>query len=372
MYVHVPFCDGGKCPYCDFYSQPYSAALAEAYAEAIHRAAAGFAPQVAGRPVDTVYFGGGTPSLLGAGLAPLLRALKSEFAVTPDAEITLEANPGGALHEHLTRWREAGFNRLSLGLQSAHQTELDALGRRHTPQDVARTVADAREAGFDNLSLDLMLATPGQTLDSLRESVDFAASLAPAHISAYILKVEPGTLFYVRKDELSLPDDDEQAEYYLVACERLEKYGYAQYEISNFCANGRVSRHNLKYWNCEEYLGLGPSAHSYVDGRRFYYAGGLSSFLRGEPVLQDGPGGSLSEYIMLRLRLTEGLLLSELRRRYDVGFEILDTVLLRRLERAGYLRADEQVIALTRQGFLTSNAIIAELLLNCEDAKNEL
>ena len=372
LYVHIPFCDGGKCPYCDFYSLPYSTELAETYTEAVKKAASGFARQAQGRLVDTIYFGGGTPALLGRGLVSLLENLKSEFRVAGDAEITLEANPGRALGDIFGTLREAGFNRLSLGLQSGCQAELDALGRRHTPQDAARAVADAKAAGFDNYSLDLMLATPGQTIGSLRDSVDFAASLAPSHISAYILKLEPGTRFYERRETLGLPDDDEQAEFYLAACEQLAKNGFAQYEISNFCRDGRVSRHNLKYWNCEEYLGLGPSAHSFFNGRRFYYPGGFDAFLEGAAVTDDGPGGGLEEYIMLRLRLAEGILKDGLVRRYGVGFEIFDKGLLGRLEKAGYLHTDESAVALTRQGFLMSNAVISEILYNIEVKKNEL
>lgn len=360
LYVHVPFCAPAKCPYCDFYSVRFESELAAHYMEALHTAAQSFAPCLAGRPVTSVYFGGGTPTLLGGGLADLLTFFKHLFSVTPDAEITVEANPGAQLTELLPVLCEAGFNRLSLGMQSACTAELAALGRRHTTQDVVRAVEDARNAEFSNISLDLMLATPRQTVDSVRRSVAFAASLGVEHVSAYLLKVEPGTPFAAHGRTEA--DEDQQADCYHAACEALESYGYRQYEISNFAKPGFASRHNVRYWDGGEYLGLGPGAHGFLDGRRFYYERSLPDFLTGKPPAEEGPGGGLEEYVMLRLRLSDGLKESALETRFGTDFSLFDAATLARLEKGGFLQQNGGKIALTRRGFLVSNAVIGALL----------
>jgi oxygen-independent coproporphyrinogen-3 oxidase len=362
IYIHVPFCAQGKCPYCDFYSLRVTNELKEKYIAAVQKNISGYTLQAADRVVDTVYFGGGTPALLGEGLARLLYSVQENFVVTPDAEITFEANPAGIGHDTLKVLHQAGFNRLSLGMQSAVPEELAALGRQHTPQDVVRAVEDARKVGFGNISLDLMLCVPGQTRKTLLDSVDFAARLSPQHISAYLLKIEKGTHYYDIKETLNLPDDDEQAEMYLVACEALEARGYKQYEISNFASLGFESRHNLKYWDCGEYLGFGPAAHSFFDGGRFYYSRCLDGYIKGEPPVLDGDGGKLEEYIMLRLRLNEGINEVELLRRYGADFSIFDKEKIAALERAELLEIKGGRLALTRKGFLVSNSVITELL----------
>lgn len=365
LYVHVPFCAGGKCPYCDFYSVPLDAARREEYLAAVEREFDRWARRARGLVFDTVYFGGGTPSLLGNGLCRLLEYAAARFAIAPGAEITFEANPAhgpdgpaadfGAL-------RAAGFNRLSLGLQSGVPEELRALGRRHTPQDAADTVRAARAAGFENISLDLMLATPGQTMGSLRRSIQFAAALGPAHISAYLLKVEPGTEFFARRDMLDIPDADSQAEFYELACGELADQGYAQYEISNFARPGRESRHNLKYWNCDDYVGVGPGAHSLWQGRRRYYPRSLSEFFRAGAMEDEGPGGGWEEYAMLRLRLNAGLTRAALRGRFGVELERLHMAEIPALQRAGLVTYDGERLALTPRGFLVSNPLLARLL----------
>ncbi|MFT8889268.1 MAG: radical SAM family heme chaperone HemW [Ethanoligenens sp.] len=360
LYVHVPFCAPAKCPYCDFYSVPFSPNLAARYLQAVKTAAQTYVPYFAGRNVTSVYFGGGTPTLLEGGLVELLTFFKALYPILPEAEVTVEANPGGHLSKLLPVLRAAGFNRLSLGMQSACGAELAALGRRHTASDTARAVSDARKAGFDNLSIDLMLATPGQTVDSVRRSVAFAAGLDVEHVSAYLLKVESGTPFAVRGQREA--DEDLQADCYLAACEALHSYGYRQYEISNFAKPGFASKHNVGYWDCGEYLGLGPGAHSFLDGRRFYYARNLSDFVAGVSPIDDGAGGGVEEYVMLRLRLTDGLEENALRTRCGVDFSIFAPDRLLRLENGGFLRHGAGKIALTIQGFLMSNAVIATLL----------
>ena len=362
VYIHVPLCAGGKCPYCDFYSVPLSDSARAAYLTAAAREIRRRGKQCRGRRADTVYFGGGTPSLLGEDLAVLLGAVRENFDVLPDAEVTFEANPAPGVSACFPALRAAGFNRLSLGLQSAEPEELRRLGRRHTPQDAADAVRDAKEAGFANISLDLMLATPGQTLDSLSRSVAFAAALAPSHISAYLLKVEPGTVFYRKRGLLGLPDDDAQAAFYLRACRELESRGFRQYEISNFARPGYESRHNLRYWDCADYIGIGPGAHSLLDGRRFFYPPRLTDFAGSGKTEDEGPGGAYAEYAMLRLRLTRGLEEAELRRRYGVGFERLHMEKVPVFVRAGLMTAPPGRLALTVRGFLVSNSVLSELL----------
>lgn len=358
LYVHIPFCDG-KCPYCDFYSMRAEEGQYEAYTRRLEE----LLPrklEEAGRLVDSVYFGGGTPSLLGGErIGRILNAVQG--FLFPQAEITLEANPGRNLENVLDTVRKAGVNRLSLGLQSASELELENLGRRHTAEQAAQAVRAARAAGFSNLSLDLMLAVPGQTRESLRKSIEFCASLDVQHISAYLLKLEPGTSFWNRREELFLPDEEETCELYLLACKKLEDLGYQQYEISNFSRPGKEGRHNLKYWRCEEYLGIGPAAHSFLNGRRFYYPRDLSLFwTEGEPV-PDGLGGSPEEFCMLALRLREGLREDRFFRRFGRKLPGSLWKKARLLEKAGYCRTELGRVYLTPEGCLVSNAVIGEL-----------
>ena len=362
LYIHVPFC-ASKCPYCDFYSLCGSAELYDAYTEAVVREL----KRTPRMSVNTVYFGGGTPSVLGGDrLARMLGAARERFGISPEAEITAEINPGDASEKLLTAMRDAGFDRISMGVQSGVDLELRALGRRHDTAQAARAVALARDAGFDNISLDLMLAVPGQNGATLERSVDFLCSLGPEHISAYLLKLEEGTPFAAMKDALCLPDDDAQAELYLQAVGLLEKNGYRQYEISNFAKPDRESRHNLKYWRCEEYIGIGPAAHGFVGGRRYYYPRDIAGFIADPQPVDDGEGGSEEEYVMLALRLSEGLTAEGWSRRY--GGELPRAMLERAklYEKAGLLVCGEKGIRLLPQGFLVSNSIIAELIDSLE------
>ncbi|MDR3551678.1 MAG: radical SAM family heme chaperone HemW [Clostridia bacterium] len=362
LYIHIPFCAGGKCPYCDFYSVAYSAQAGRRYVGAVKEALAFWGRRAAGLPFDTVYFGGGTPPLLGEGLAELLEAVRGAFRLSEGAEVTLEANPASALAPLLPLLRGAGFNRISMGLQSAQEGELALLGRKHTTQDAAQAVEAARAAGFENISLDLMLATPGQIPSSLRHSVEFAAMPGVKHISAYMLKIEPGTPFGKAKELPGLPGEEAQRALYLLACEELARRGFIQYEISNFAFPGYESRHNLIYWHDGEYLGIGPAAHSFFGGRRFHYPRSLEAFLSGAGPEQDGEGGDFEEYCMLRLRLCEGLEQAQMKQRFGRGFEALDGALIERCAAAGLLVCSDGRLCLTREGFLVSNAVIGGLL----------
>lgn len=364
IYVHVPYC-GAKCAYCDFYSV-CSLKTADDYTSAVIRELKKFSC-LYHKTADTLYFGGGTPTLIGAEcLAEITATVKKNFGLLQDCEVTCETNPEQGTFELFSALKQlAGINRLSIGMQSADETELKILGRRHCAPDVAKCVAQACRAGIDNISLDIMLGIPGQTPESLIRTVDFAASLEITHISAYILKIEPRTKFYKLQSEgkLMVPDDDRVSDMYLTAAEILEKYGYIQYEISNFAKEGFESRHNLKYWNAQEYLGVGAAAHSFMEGKRFYYENSISRFVSGCAPVSEGKGGDFTEYAMLRLRLNEGLLEEQVKSRF--GFAIPDKLRnrARELEKYGLVEQNRDRVALTKTGFLVSNEILSQLLL---------
>ena len=359
LYLHIPFCRS-KCPYCDFFSQRGDEKGFDEYTELLCKRISDYGDRL-GRSADTVYFGGGTPSLLGAErLCRILSAAVQSFSVG-SAEVTLEVNPGKPGID-FAALRKGGFNRVSIGLQSANDNELRLLGRLHNAKDAAHCIRQAKASGFDNISLDLMIATPAQTRDSLRRSVNFCAEQDCTHISAYILKIEPGTYYYRKRDSLILPDEDEQAEMYLFVSELLEQYGYEQYEISNFAKSGYESRHNLKYWHDEEYLGLGPSAHSFVDGRRWYFDRSFQGFAS-DVTVDDGEGGSIEEYIMLGLRLRDGISFRLFGERFGQGLPEKYIRKARSFEKAGYTEVTDEYMRLTQKGFLLSNALIGEILL---------
>lgn len=312
---------------------------------------------------DTLYFGGGTPILLGEKrLAKILSAAVKHFGLE-GAEITVEANPYSTLKHTLSSLYTSGVNRISFGLQSAVDSQLKLLSRNHTAKEAAQAVQDAQQVGYKNISLDLMLGVPDQTLADAVYSVQFCADLGVSHVSAYILKLEENTPFGKRYHEDDF-DEELQAELYLTTASALEEQGFIQYEISNFSKQGAESKHNLKYWRCEEYLGLGPSAYSYMQGRRFSFPRDIQGFISAKNPFSitsdDGIGGDFEEYAMLRLRLKEGLHFAEIERLYGVSKETL----LARGKRfpEGLLEIDEHHLALTREGFLLSNGIIGGLV----------
>jgi len=360
LYFHIPFCRT-RCPYCDFYSTT-DLSLRREYIAALVRSIT-TAPVEGAFTAPTVYFGGGTPYLLGTGLVEVLEAAARRFPLDPDCEVTLEANPGDLDLETLQALRRGGFNRLSLGLQAGDAGGLRALGRRHTLEQNAQGVELARQAGFDDLSVDIMLATPGQDVPGAVSLAEYAAGLGPEHISAYLLKVEPGTPFARDHIQDRCPGPDQAADIYLAVCRRLGELGYSHYEISNFAKPGYESRHNTVYWELGQYLGFGPSAASCVGGRRSRLPGNLSGFLASadpwQGAVDEGPAGGLLEFVMLSLRLARGL---DTRRLAEYGGD--PAGFLRRaapLERAGYLTVRDGVAALTDEGFLVSNSVITAL-----------
>ena len=329
LYIHIPFCKA-KCIYCDFYSLPRAEGQMDAYVSALTAQLAAWRERTADCTVDTVYFGGGTPSYLGPDcLCRLLDAVFQSYRVAPGAEITLEANPDSAQDiSALRQLHDAGFDRLSLGMQSADDAELRRIGRVHTYAQTVRAVENARAAGFDNLSLDL----------------------------------QPVAGKMLGRERFTLPDDDAQADMYLYAVGLLARRGYEQYEISNFCRPGRASRHNSRYWTLAEYLGFGPGAHSDFGGERFALARDLDAYLAGHIVYSECSAPSArereTERVMLALRTTRGVAadtLPEAARR-----------ILRNCEAHGLAHLSGGFYALTPRGFLVSNAILVDLLETME------
>lgn len=364
LYLHIPFCRS-KCPYCDFYSFSGKDAQKDEYVTALQSKILSSISTLQADyncKVDTLYIGGGTPSVLGAkSLATLVNACNSGF-LTDDAEITVECNPYGLDEDFFKFLHNSGVNRISMGLQSAVDKERRILGRLSGRKQVENAVKTAQKLGFENITLDVMLGVPEQTEKSLNETLDFCISLGVPHISAYILKLEENTHFYKNREKYNFPDDDLTADLYLQMCETLENNGIMQYEISNFAKKGFESKHNLKYWHCEEYLGLGPSAHSFLNGKRFYYGRDFNAFLNGNSPIPDGDGGDFTEYAMLALRLTEGLQENKVIERF--GHSIPKDLYEKSKIFAdnGYMTANKNGLALTRKGFLLSNSILAEIL----------
>ena len=280
-----------------------------------------------------------------------------------NAEITAECNPSSSLSPgFFETLADAGFNRVSMGMQSAVDAERRKLGRKATAADVETAVKACQRAGITNVSLDVMLGVPEQTETSLLQSLDFALSLGITHISAYMLSIEDGTFFAKKRDSLHLPDEDAVCDWYLVLCEHLKKRGLRHYEISNFCLPGHEARHNTAYWRDEEYLGIGPAAHSFLNGRRFYFPRDLDGFIRGAPLMDDGPGGGWEESMMLALRLDTGVSLKAVQEKYGVVPSPSFADAIKPYLSAGLLAFDGDRLALTERGFLVSNTLIGELL----------
>ena len=376
IYIHIPFCRS-KCDYCDFYSLAGRDDRMDQYQKALLSHIKETAPLAQDFPVDTIYIGGGTPSYYGAKrLKELLGVIRKLYKVEKDAEVTVECNPDSVDVKSLKILRKAGVNRLSMGMQSANACELERIHRIHTPQQVNEAATAARKAGFTNLSLDLIYGLPGQTMDSWKATVEHALSLIPQHLSCYGLKVEEGTPLAARvaQGEI-LPDDDQQADLYLWTVGRLERAGYPQYEISNFAKPGFASRHNLRYWLTQPYIGFGPGAHSDFGGRRYSFVQDLDAYIQG--VLQGGDiideseiipkRERCGEYLMLRLRTVQGLNEQEYRSTYFMDFAPLQAR-LEQFRAQGWAEQTDGRWHFTPKGFLLSNQLIGDLLERQEQA----
>lgn len=368
LYFHIPFCKR-KCPYCDFYSladKSLHAAYKEAVCEEIKTLSRcrEFAADAHKRTVDTVYFGGGTPSEWGAeNIRCVLQAVKEQFPLAADAEITVECNPSTPdLQTFFAVCAESGVNRISMGMQSAVDSERKKLGRRANAADVKAALYAAKNAGISDCSLDLMIGIPDQTAESLQQSLQFLVDSQVPHASVYLLSVEEGTFFHKNQSKLNLPDEDTAASFYLQTVDFLNNNGLQQYEISNFARPGYESRHNTRYWEQKEYLGIGPAAHSFLNGKRFGFTRDIHAFLQGQPPVFCDDGGDFEEYVMLRLRLVKGLTQTDCRQKFGIGIPPSLLQAAAKYEKLNLIKCGSQGIQLTPQGFLVSNMLIADLL----------
>ena len=377
IYVHVPFCRS-KCQYCDFYSlSTKDDKLMDGYLNAIcaHIKEAGaLAPNY---KVDTIFFGGGTPSFFGAeGMATILTYIRRSFDVDNNAEITFECNPDSVSDKLLHRLRAEGFNRASLGIQTDNDEMLKKLGRPHTYGQAVAAFHRIRKAGFRNISVDLMYGLPGQTLREWQDTLEHVLTLNPEHISCYGLKVEEGTPLYEYRDYAKLPDDDTQADMYLAGIEILKGHGFRQYEISNFARKGLFSRHNMKYWTGGEYIGFGPSASSDFAGKRYTICRSVQDYITGikkkgqiiEDIQEIPSRERAGEYLMLRLRTTTGLNPEEYERMFLLPFHPIEEIMIKQRNLGYAVQTEDNRWHLTPQGFLISNTIISDLLLAQEES----
>lgn len=367
LYVHIPFCVK-KCDYCDFLSGPAGSEQQKAYVQALLKEIRSLShPE--GYTVTSLFFGGGTPSLVDAGLIEeILFHLKKKFVFSPDAEITIEANPGTLTKEKLAVYRRAGINRLSLGLQSADDRELGMLGRIHTYEEFLDSYRLARDAGFSNINVDLMSAIPGQTYDGWIGNLRTVAELGPEHISAYSLIVEEGTPFAQR--ELELPDEDTEYQMYEDTAAVLSEYGYHQYEISNYARNGFDCRHNIGYWNRTEYLGLGLGASSLLNETRFSNTSDMEEYLENSGNPEQIRRGlkhlsvreQMEEFVFLGLRMTKGIGEADFAERFGCPLKEIYGTILEKYEKTGFLEYKSGFWRFTRNGIHVSNVILAEFL----------
>ena len=369
VYIHIPFCKR-KCAYCNFYSLGGHEELMGEYVQALIAHIKESESQLSGYYIDTVYFGGGTPLCVGVdNIIRIFDALKRCGKVLKSCEATIELNPESVTPADLAKLKKAGFNRLSIGVQSANDDILKTIGRRHDFGQVRRTVNAARDAGFDNISVDIIYGLPSQTNEDWADTISKIMILRPEHISCYGLKIEEGTPLYQMKNSPLIPDDDAQADMYLYMVDEMEKRGYLQYEISNFSKPGYESRHNLKYWQCKEYIGFGASAHSYVGGRRYGNISDAEGYadkvMNGGSVVEQYEDISqteqASEYVMLGLRTARGISAEEYRHissyNFDRGVELLSLY-----KDQGFALENNGRWRLTPKGFLVSNVLIGQIL----------
>ena len=367
LYVHIPFCKS-KCAYCDFvsfgnalceYEEKYVSALIDEISEYKREEKIG---------IDTIFFGGGTPSLLSPeSLKKIMTAIRKVFEIFPDAEITVEANPKTLSEEKLVAYRELGINRISLGLQSIHEKELKILGRIHNFDEFLESYELCRRFGIANINVDLMYGIPEQTKESFRETLGKVIALSPEHISAYGLILEEGTRLYEMKDALTLPSEDEECEMYYLAAKMLYDAGYSHYEISNYSKEGKRSRHNLKYWHDSEYIGVGLAAHSYFGKKRYFNTSLFSEYFSPErkeyrQTEEISETDAAYEYAMMNLRLSDGLSLSDYERKFSRSFLLGREELIEEFIGGGYMTLADGRLSLTDSGFYVSNSILSSLL----------
>lgn len=370
IYIHIPFC-ASKCSYCDFYSLAKCEHRMPDYQDALLAHLEESEESIKNYEVDSIYFGGGTPSYYGAErIAEILDTLKLNGNVKMDAEITVECNPDSVSYKMLKVLKNEGVNRISLGVQATDNDLLKMIGRRHTIEQAEGAIEDARDAGFDNISIDLMYGLPTQTKRDWAETLAKAVSWHVEHISCYGLKLEPGTPMYRNYlNSPTLPNDDDQADMYSYAAQMLERYGYHQYEISNFCAPGFLSRHNMKYWQLDDYMGFGPGAHSSVGHLRYSFVKDLKAYIegvaRGTSLLDEynqiDALERASEYLMLGMRTAHGISENDYRILCQSDWRPIEKT-LKIFEDKGWVQRNGNRWHFTVPGYLVSNQLISILM----------
>lgn len=381
LYLHVPFCRS-KCDYCGFYSEIFSEQACEAYVSHLLREISYWGRTLKKPEITSVFFGGGTPSLLpGRDILDITRALRKNFKQSADVEVTFECNPDSVANkEYLHTLKVAGVTRISMGVQSLDDAVLAMLGRRHTGAQAISAFFMLRGAGFNNINLDLIWGVPGQRLKLWLDQLKAVCSLKPDHLSCYGLTVEEDTPFERRclAREITLPDEEEQARMFIYGAEYLESQGFIQYEISNFARMGFLCRHNLGYWEGREYLGLGPAAVSTIGGRRWENPQNLQQWLQ---QVRDVRLGSRAEHldlptrvrelVMLRLRTARGLRLKAYKELTGHDFTRRHARLIQALHRNNLLRISNGYLRLTKQGLLVSDTIIENFFKHMEEAEQK-
>lgn len=369
LYIHIPFCVH-KCAYCDFYSQT-DTRCAEKYVGALITQIKSFRKKARKYTVDSVYIGGGTPSSIDPKyIREIMIAVKDTFRVSPDAEITIESNPGTLDSAKLSTYKSVGINRISIGLQSADNGELAALSRIHTWEDFEKSFLLARLEGFEDINVDIMYALPDQHKSTLAGTIATVINLAPEHISLYGLKIEENTPFGSDPDVQSkLPSEENQYKMYMTSAKTLEEHGYMQYEISNFAKPGYECKHNLKYWRCENYLGFGPAAASLFDGVLFNYMKNIELFMDDPltPLLVESSEmltdrEMATQYVMLGMRLTEGVEREPFRERFGLDLDLEYERKLTPFIEKKLAEKTAKGYHLTRRGMLVSNYILSDIL----------
>ncbi|GIP39577.1 oxygen-independent coproporphyrinogen-III oxidase-like protein YqeR [Paenibacillus sp. J31TS4] len=372
VYLHIPFCTN-KCYYCDFNSYVLKGQPVRDYLDALEREMEATVKRTPPAAIETFFVGGGTPTvLLPDQMEHFLRLVRTYFPDrADDCEFTMEANPGTTDPEKLAAMFEGGVNRISFGVQTFDQGLLERIGRIHNVDDVYRSLENARAAGFRNLSIDLMFGLPGQTIGQMEDSLDKALRLDLQHYSIYALKIEENTLFHTlyERNQLPLPEEEDELGMYLLTMEKLKANGYAQYEISNFAKPGRESRHNLAYWQNRSYYGLGAGAHGYIGGRRHVNIKGITPFIeatrQGLPRLEENPvprEEAMEDFMMVSLRVLEGVSDADFRAQFGVSLTEVFGSLLDRLAGEGLLEADGYRWKLTERGLLFGNEVFAEFI----------
>ena len=372
VYLHVPFCRS-RCSYCDFATGMYEPALADRYVRALVKEIEAFAVPADNEDIDTVYLGGGTPSLLSPlQVRTILSAVNQRFKVAHDAELTMELNPGELQLEVLQEFHRLGINRASFGAQTFADAELKQLGRTHTADDIRQTLRHLRAAGFDNISFDLIAALPGQKLEDWQRNLDEALALKPEHLSLYLLEVHEATPLaeQIKRGARPLPDEDLAAEMYRVMVQTVCAAGYTHYEISNFCLPGYESRHNAKYWTGAPYYGFGCSAHSFDgQGRRWANERDTARYVEmveraASPVIEVtelSENEKRAESVFLGMRMLTGISLKDYRDRFGIDLRADHPGEIDRLSEAGLIELDDDLLRLTAAGALLSNEIFARL-----------